>query len=277
MNLILVDSSYTSFYRFFATKQWFGHAHKEDYEKIKNDPNYDWSKNEIFMKTYEKMYLGSIKKLIGVKVFKNSKIIFCQDDHRHTLWRNQINDQYKEGRPDLSLKNNFKPVFKYTYETLIPELVKENDNIISFRVDTIEADDIIAVISQITKDINIHVYLISGDDDFTQLGRNNLTIMKYGSKNKKETSEEESAKLLLKKIINGDKSDNIPSIFKNQKISSKIKKELIDDENKLNKFLDENKDIQKLFNKNRELIDFNYMPKDIRTKILKVVDKKILN
>ena len=33
-NIILVDSSYTSFYRFFATRTWYSMAHKEDFKEL---------------------------------------------------------------------------------------------------------------------------------------------------------------------------------------------------------------------------------------------------
>ena len=47
-DVILVDSSYTTFYRFFATMRWFSLAKKEIYKEHKDDNKYDWSKNEIF-------------------------------------------------------------------------------------------------------------------------------------------------------------------------------------------------------------------------------------
>ena len=62
-NIILVDSSYTSFYRFFATRTWYSMAHKEDFKELqkvvkdlgKDFANYNWIENEVFMEKYEKM------------------------------------------------------------------------------------------------------------------------------------------------------------------------------------------------------------------------------
>ena len=64
MNFILVDASYTSFYRFFATLRWMSMANKEIYKEYKDDCNYDWSQNKIFFEKYKKMYLESIKSLV---------------------------------------------------------------------------------------------------------------------------------------------------------------------------------------------------------------------
>ena len=42
-NIILVDTSYTTFHRFFATMRWFSLAEAEIYKQHKDDPTYDWS------------------------------------------------------------------------------------------------------------------------------------------------------------------------------------------------------------------------------------------
>ena len=36
-NIILVDSSYTTFYRFFATLRWYSFSNKDEYKKYKDD------------------------------------------------------------------------------------------------------------------------------------------------------------------------------------------------------------------------------------------------
>jgi hypothetical protein len=128
-HIILIDTSYTSFYRFFATLRWMSLAEPDEYKNYKNNNTYDWSQNVIFMDKYKKMYLESIIKLVNKKCFNNSKIIFCMDSARETLWRNEIHTNYKSDRIDLSLKNDFKPVFNYTYDTLIPTIIKNYSHI----------------------------------------------------------------------------------------------------------------------------------------------------
>jgi 5'-3' exonuclease len=275
MNILLIDSSYTSFYRFFATIRWYSFSQKEHFNEIKSNSQYDWLSNKLFMDTYSKMYLESIKKIVGTKVFKNSNIIFCQDDSRCKLWRNEIAKNYKEGRQDLTLKFNFKPIFEYTYNTLIPSFVKNNSNIFSIKVDCVEADDIIAVISNLTKKTNLNVYIVSGDDDFTQLGRNNLYIIDYKTKKIKQYTEEESRNKLRKKIIMGDKSDNIDSIFKNVKLSNLKKKEIFENNEKLLEFLNNHPESKNQYENNQKMIDFNYIPKTIKKKIMIQVDKQL--
>ena len=121
--LILIDVSYTAFYRFFATIKWFSFAYKDEYNLIKNDLLYDWSLNTIFIEKYEKMFLKSIIKIIKKKVFNNSKIIFCLDSPKESLWRSELDCTYKNNRDILLNKYNFKPIFKYTYDIMIPDII----------------------------------------------------------------------------------------------------------------------------------------------------------
>ena len=262
-NLILVDASYTSFYRFFATLRWFSLNQPDFFKEKKNDVKYDWSHNEIFIEKYEKMYLESIVKLVGKKEFNNSKVIFCLDSPKNDLWRTKLMDTYKGDRADLSLKNNFKPTFKLTYEKFIPNLVEiYPGKIFSIRIDKMEADDIIAVICKHLEKEKTKIVLVSGDQDFLQLGRENLYFIDYKKKTFLTLTKEEAKEKLKDKILTGDCSDNICSIFPKDKkiLSLKDRKEIISDNTKLNKYLEEHPDIKKKYELNQKLIDFDFIP-----------------
>ena len=260
-NIILVDTSYTSFHRFFATLRWFSLANKDIYKEHKEDTNYDWSKNDIFIEKYEKMYLESIKKLVKPKVFNKSTIIFCMDSPQEELWRHEYIECYKGNRTDLTKKANFKPTFDYTYKKIIPKLIKE-DNIFSIMIKKIEGDDVIAIASKYirTKYPNKKVYIVSGDKDFYQLGYPNLYFADYKKKELLNFTRKEAKNELLLKIINGDCSDNIPSIFV-EKISNKMKKELREDKEKLKNYINENPTVRKQYKINKRIISFKYIPK----------------
>jgi 5'-3' exonuclease len=274
MPLILVDTSYTSFYRFFATLRWLSMHDAELYKAHKDDPKYDWSTNELFMEKYEKMYLKSIVDLVGKKTFDDSTVIFCMDSPKENVWRNELMKGYKADRCDLSAKTNFKPAFNETYTKIIPKIIKENkDKIHKIRLDKLEADDIIAVICKHyeKKHPEEKVYLISGDKDFLQLGRDNLIFINYKSKKPVTLTPEEAKEQLKLKILNGDCSDNILTIFpKDRKLLSlKRRKELIENEDKLKEYLDENPEIKEKYKINCKMIDFNFIPKDLQKEILK--------
>jgi 5'-3' exonuclease len=267
-NLILVDASYTSFYRFFATLRWFSLNQPDFYKEKKNDVKYNWAENTIFIEKYENMYLESIIKLGGKKEFNNSKVIFCLDSPKDNVWRSKLTEDYKGDRVDLSLKNNFKPTFKLTYDNIIPKLIKTYpDKIFSIRIEKLEADDIIAVICKNLEEKNnkLKIVLVSGDQDFLQLGRDNLYFINYKTKKALCLNKEEAKEKLKEKILNGDCSDNICSIFpKDKKIMPlKLKKELMSDDIKLNLYLDTNLDIKNKYELNKKLIDFNFIPKNL--------------
>jgi 5'-3' exonuclease len=268
--LVLIDTSYTSFYRFFATLRWMSMAEPDEYKLYKNDNKYDWSLNTIFIEKYKKMYMESIIKLIKKKQFDKSTIIFCMDAPRDTLWRNSLSDKYKSDRADMSLKNNFKSVFDYTYSTLIPHIIKSHTNIHKMKVDKMEADDIIATIT-------IHsdkVIIVSGDNDFLQLGREGVQFINYKSKKFIEHDKLEAAKILENKIIIGDKSDNISGIF-DKKISAAKRKELLADKKLFDAYLAENPMVKKQYEMNRKMIDFNCIPVRYVNKIM--AEYKLLN
>ena len=282
MNIILVDSSYTSFHRFFATLRWISLAKKEIYKEHKDDPSYDWSQNEIFIEKYKKMYLDSIIKLVSNKVYNDSKLVFCLDAPQESLWRNNLMECYKGERVDLSKKNNFKPTFKLTYDQLIPDLVKNNKNIFCIKKSKMEADDIIALCTKYIriKHPNHKVYLVSGDQDFLQLGYNNLYFADYKKKDLLTLTQEQAKQNLSLKIINGDCSDNIPSIFpkSKQELSLKRRKEIREDIETgklLKQFLKENKKAKEQYSINKKMISFKYIPKDYHKPIYKNI-KKIL-
>ena len=184
-NIILIDTSYTSFHRFFATLKWISITDPELYKTNFNNPEYNWLENKQFFEKYEKMYLVKIQKSVGKRIFNKSLVIFCMDTPKEQIWRTtDLKCDYKGDRVDLSQKNNFKPIFKHTYNNLIPKILKEYDNIFKLRIDKLEADDLIGIITKYLEENynKKNVYIISGDQDFYQLGRDNVKFINYKTK-----------------------------------------------------------------------------------------------
>jgi 5'-3' exonuclease len=277
-NVILVDTSYTTFHRFFATMRWFSLANMDIFKEHKDDNTYDWSQEPLFIEKYTKMYLDAIINLVGKNVYLNSIVIFCQDAPSDTLWRHEFAECYKGNRLDLSEKYNFKPTFKYTYEQLIPKLIKENKNIHSMLVPRMEADDLIALSAKYIKykRPTIDTYIISGDNDFLQLGHDKLYIADYKKDNLIHLSKEEAREALRLKIVSGDCSDNIPSIFVDQKINNKTKKMVKESKEDMKRFLKENNKANIQYLQNKKMISFKYIPKHFRKPVYKQIKKFVL-
>lgn len=260
-NLILVDTSYTLFHRYFATLRWLSLAHNEIYKEYINNVEYNWIENKIFSEKYEKLYLEGIIKLVGKKIYKNSNIIFCMDTPKEQVWRTELKSDYKGDRFDMSQKTNLSPTFKYTYNTIIPNLLKNNNNMFKIRLNKLEADDIIATIcNQLKTQIDQKIYLISGDEDFKQLGRTNLYFLNFKTRKPLELNIDEAKIILHKKILLGDKSDCIKSIFP-LKFSTKTKKLILESIEEFNTFIKTNKEVETRYKENSQLIDFNFIPK----------------
>lgn len=276
--LILVDASYNSFYRFFATMRWYGLAHKEEFKKVKDDPSYDWYNNEIFREKYEKMYFESIENLLTRKITQDSIMIFCQDAPQATLWRHKLivskkeTEKYKGERPNLDSKYNFRTLFKKTYGKIIPGAKKIKPYPIhQLKFSETEADDIIAsiCIHMRDKEPKQEIIIVSGDDDFTQLGRENVSILNFRKKKLIKFTDGECEDKLRLKIIVGDKSDNIPSIFpkSRKEVNLKTRKMVKESKEFMEKFFEENPEIEKKYKLNEKLIDFNKIPKKIQNPV----------
>jgi len=262
-HLILVDTSYTLFHRYFATLRWLSMAHSELYKEHINDSEYNWQENTIFIEKYEKIFLEGISKLVGKRIFKKSILIFCMDTPKDQVWRTtEIKCDYKGDRFDMSKKTNFIPTFKYTYNTIIPNILKNNNNMFKLKIPKLEADDVIAIICKYLENKpDIKIIIVSGDEDFLQLGRPNLFFINFKNKKYKEISLNEAQLALHKKILLGDKSDCIKTIFP-PKFSSKIKKSLVESIDAFNIFIKTNKEIEIKYNENTKLINFDSIPEE---------------
>jgi 5'-3' exonuclease len=173
----------------------------------------------------------------------------------------------------LTLKNNFKPTFEFTYNVIIPKLV-DNKNIFVMYFDNMEADDIIAITTNYykNKDIFDKIFIVSGDEDFLQLGDEKVYFANFKKKKVFQLTKEEADENLRKKLICGDSSDNIKCILDKTKNKKKLVEELKKDKNELELYLDKNDSAKKKFKHNQDMIDFNNIPKKYVRKVEKYLE-----
>jgi len=240
--------------------------HSAAYEFEKTDKRYYMGQEE---KTWTKTeYYGYWKHLVISSIFsvikdrRPDKVILAFDGDN--TWRKEIYSDYKSSR---KLKRKKSKVDFDEFFPILNEFINELRIIFSnfyvLRIDTCEADDVVAILTKyFLKSEDVSVELISTDSDFTQLQiyqnfkQYNPTTMKY-MKSVNPLMD------LQVKIISGDNSDDIPGI-KNRcgpKTAMKI----------LNEGLDshlEDEDTKKKYVLNTKLIDFEYIPKQISDKIV---------
>lgn len=251
---LFIDLSYFIFYLYYAKKKYLQCQKLETVDLINN---------EYFMSLFNNFdkKLEEIKKKLKLK--DDIEIIFAKDCKRNDIWRNELFPEYKKSR---KVNNEIGEFFIHTYKNIIHKY-----NYIS--IDKCEADDIIGVLTkELYKDNKI--YIITGDMDYLQLLYNeNIQIydLKYKSFREKSIGYKDD---LLKKIILGDISDNIPSIHKKLGIKT-VEKYLNDKEQLENKLKDPL--INQQFILNKKLIDMDFIPSIFIKNILQIFKEKKYN
>lgn len=250
---IIIDLGYLSFYRYHAAKKWLGF--RNDVQKIN-----PWQNESQFKKVLLNKYEANLKSLI-----KGKKTILVMESLDGKNWRKNICNNYKSNRPKQE------DIFIYLKDISINFLPKfaQDNNCKYLQIKQREADDIIALsVFQIKqKNINSKIDIITSDMDFLQLVETNNNIKLYDA-NYKSKSDSKSLigfQYLKKKIVYGDTSDNIKSIFTG-KLCNKKKEALLEKIKHISNLdnIDESYfDTIEQFNKfklNRQLIDFKMIP-----------------
>jgi 5'-3' exonuclease len=250
-DFILIDGSYFIFYRYYALLQWWSISKQEP--SIENP-----SENERFVDLFRSTFIKKIKEIPKKLKIKNPIYIVGKDCPREKIWRNDFIDNYKGGRKS---DNNVGYFFKLTYQE---GLFEQSGIKTVLSYPGLEADDCLALTSKfIYENYNEHrVHIIANDMDYIQLCNDKIDV--YNLKYKKISyisDKEEAEKYLFCKIVMGDKSDNIPSIFPKCGLKTAVKcyedKEYF--ETKMNSF---DGSIE-LYERNKKIIDFNMIPENL--------------
>ena len=256
---IFIDGSYFIFYRVFALKVWWRNA-KPD---IPLSNPFD---NPDFLEKFESTFISKIKEIKTKTKMKNAKIIVGCDCSQSKIWRKQYYKSYKDGRDQEKNKEyNIDKFFKFTFEK---ELFKKAGVEIILEMDTLEADDCIALYIDYLKKINNNqnkILIITSDHDYLQISGENVDIMnlKYKRLRESKNSTGIPEKDLFNKIVLGDKSDNIYPIF--NKCPKKILEMCFQDQDYFETKCNDEQVVHK-FQLNRLLIDFNFIPEELKVK-----------
>ena len=181
------------------------------------------------------------------------KSIFCWEGESSLEWRKNIYPLYKANRDENKQREEYK-VFKRT----IP-VVKDVLNYYPVKQishSKAEADDVIFAISTTT---NENVIIITTDKDLSQIKniRSDVIIQNPINKN----SIEPSKYIIEEKCIIGDRSDNIPGLYR---IGEKTFKKMMEDEKFFKEKMKGNEFIYSSFKK---IVDLSLFPKEIHNEI----------
>jgi 5'-3' exonuclease len=230
---IFVDGSYYCFYRYFALLQWWKNAYPEE-------PLDDPMKNDKFVEKFKKTFVENLEQIPKkLKIHKNPVkpiMIIGKDCKREQIWRNELFKDYKANRAN-SQETGFMggPFFKMAYEE---DLFTKGGAKAILKHPRLEADDCIAISVKyiVNKYPECNIYIITSDRDYLQLNAVNVHLYSLTYKNLAEgkTAIGNAKDDLKIKILMGDTSDNIPSVFPKCGLKTAIK--CIEDEEFLNEF-----------------------------------------
>lgn len=255
---LLIDGSYFIFYRIFALTVWWKNA-KPDIEL--KEPFH----NSEFVDKFRSTFISKIKEMIKkLKITNLQKIMVGKDCFQNDIWRKQLYPQYKEGRNEVkNIENNVCDFFKLVYEE---DLFKQAG--VDYILDhpTLEADDCIALTTKHLlniKDISAQIYIITSDQDYLQLLHDCVHIYDCKYKLLKDSKKifDNPKKNLFFKIVGGDKSDNIRSLFK--KCGPKTIEKCYSDEKFFQEKLKKEEGAKEQYILNKTLIDFQQIPYDL--------------
>lgn len=254
---LLIDLSYFIFYRYYATLSWY----KKQDDAIKDkSPMTDI----LFLEKYDKIFEQTVCDLQQKFGCLWKSIYFAKDCSRDEIWRNKHYTNYKSLREER-LESFDKEIFKHTISVLIPKLQEKYKGAVMLHVDHMEADDIIAVVKKYIrlKNTTMEIIIITNDNDYIQLIDDYTLVVNLQGKDLKTRIDCTPEEYLNRKIIMGDKSDNIPSIAK--KIGEKTSAKLATDETAILNLFKKNPDAKIQYDLNKLLISFDMIPENLHT------------
>ena len=258
---IFIDGSYFCFYRYHSLLTWWKNAYPEQLDVLQ-DPY----QNETFVEKFKKTFVEHIQKMPkNLKLSKTTKpiIVVGKDCKRANIWRNDLFPNYKanraNGAEDGFMGGSF---FKMVHDE---NLFIQGGARAILKHPKLEADDCIAISVKhlLNKYPTCNIYIITSDKDYLQLAQERVHL--YNLSYKKLTEQKSctgNAECdLFCKILTGDPSDNIPSIF--PKCGQKTALKYFENKDLLEKKLQESEIYRNAYELNRTIIDFNYIPEEL--------------
>ena len=230
--VILVDTSYWLYYRYFALRIWYKKAYPDPTRDANFDMEHNWLEDTIFMNKYRKLFIDNIKTLVRKYKSIMTNVVFCIDCSYKDIWRNAHITDYKATRPESLKKKGFNSfnVFAYMKKNYLPELQVQYGVKILYH-SKCEADDIIGHFAPylIASGFPM-VYIIANDNDYLQICNSRVKMIKGNISQAcvlpdnnvlANDNTDAGERYLIRKILLGDISDNIRACYVNKLLLEK--------------------------------------------------------
>ena len=199
------------------------------------------------------------------------EMVLCTD--AANPWRRDFYPHYKANRKKA--RDNDDMDWTLIFDTLhkVKMEIKENFPYRYMYVENAEADDIIAVLCRTT---NEKVLIVSGDKDFQQLHKYSY-VQQWSPNLNKFVVQDRPEEFLKEHTLRGDKSDGIPNILSNDNCmiegirQTPLRKPVFDAYMRMT--IESDDKYYRNYLRNQTLIDFDFIPKDVESRILKEYEK----
>lgn len=255
---ILIDGSYFCFYRYYALVNWWKNANPEI-------PLENPVENPIFVEKFKKTFIETVQQIPKkLSLDKKCKPIMMvgKDCKREQIWRNELLANYKATRV---YNDGFMggPFFKMAYDEQLFQQGGVQGNLLYHP--QLEADDCIALTVKqlLQKYPECMIYIIASDKDYLQLQSKQVKIFNLMYKNiaDSKSSTGDAQTDLLIKIIMGDVSDNIPSVF--PKCGFKTALKCVQDNAYFEKKMAGKPEYIEQYKRNENLVSFQCIPQHL--------------
>jgi len=190
-----------------------------------------------------------------------------KDCPKQTIWRNDYIEDYKGGRKGTDIGSMFKVA--YSEELFMTAGCKQ-----ILEYPTLEADDCIALTAQHIRDKHpdAKIWIVTSDMDYLQIACEpwiNLVDLKYKNLAASKTSFNDADKDLFCKVVAGDKSDNIPSVF--PRCGIKTASKYYHDRVLFERRLKECEGAIVCMERNQTIVDFRRIPQELQINFIEQI------
>ena len=217
------------------------------------------------------LVLNSIRSYRNKYKNKYGEIVICTDFH--SSWRKEVFPFYKAHRKVERDKQKVEKGMDWSaLFDIISKIIVEIDTFFPYkviRVEHAEGDDVIAVLSKTFKEKSL---IVSSDKDFSQLYKYKW-VRQFSPMKQKMLNGIDPIMYLKEHIIRGDKGDGIPNILSDDDcIVNGVRQKSISKKKIVNWLVqdpdDFNDEMKRGWIRNKILIDFDLIPRNITTAIL---------
>ena len=220
------------------------------------------------------MVLNSLRSIKQKWSAEYGEIVIACDNGK--IWRKKIFPYYKANRKINNDKSDIDWSAIYSCLLLIRNELKEFSPYKIIDVDYAEADDIIGTLVKSFPERKI--LILSGDKDFIQL-HVNPNVKQYDSIRTKWITHDDPANFLKEHIFNGDRGDGVPNILSPDNCFVEGQRQGTMSKKRLDYFKNTDPSEYKTnearnYDRNKQIIDLDYTPKEIREEILKQYEEQ---